>query len=145
MGQWAADILDFDATALAVFTTDLSHWLSPLLHPSRKHVFAVIPSPSVPGTSTAVNLTMQGVVIAHFDGSPVDLQRHYEDQGLEVERVPYRPEKRQLLPMALNNCVGLTKQVIGIRSWALTPHQLLLDIRRMACSEQSLGYSPAST
>jgi len=47
--------------------------------------------------------------------------------------------------MMLNNCVGLTKQVVGMRSWALTPHQLWRDIRRMqACSEPSPGFSPAS-
>lgn len=142
MDEGGEDILDFEPHALIVFTGELAHWLAPLLHPERRHCFAVIPAPSMTGTSVIVNLTMKGLVLWHADGEPEDLAPGYEAQGLEVVRVPYRPAERQLLPTVLNNCVGLTKQVIGIRSWALTPDQLYRHIRRtQACSEPSLDLS----
>jgi len=122
--SYGDDILDFDPIALVVFTKENTHHLSWVLHPERRHCFAVIPGAYAASTSVEVNLTKSGVVMTPAGGSPDELIPHYEKQGLEVVEVPYRPAKRQLLPTVTNSCVGLTKQLIGIRSWAMTPHQL---------------------
>jgi hypothetical protein len=125
------DILNPEPAALIVFTRDNGHWLARLLHPARRHCFAVVPSQWAPShTSIEIDLKLGGILIGAARGCPEQLADWYASQGLEVVRVPYRPEKRQLLPMILNNCVGLTKQVTGFRSWALTPHQLWRVLRR---------------
>ncbi len=126
-----ADILAPEASALIVFSPINGHWLGRLLHPARRHCFAVIPSTWAPTkTSIEIDLKLAGIICGAASGSPEQLREHYASQGLEVVEVPYRPSERQLLPMILNNCVGLTKQVTGVRSWAFTPHQLWQALRR---------------
>lgn len=110
--------------ATIIFSVDNTHWLAGLLHPECNHVFCAVPSPNEDGTCVLVDLGIEGIVTTPVSGTPRQLARHYQQQGLEAWVVPYMPAKRRLLPTMLNNCVGLTTQLVGLRTWALTPLQL---------------------
>jgi len=110
--------------AALVFTDTCRHWMSRVLKPGYRHVFAVVPSPHDDGTSIIVDFTMQGVTITPVDGTAEQVADHYNNAGLEAVLVPYRPWERTYLTMVLNNCVGHVKQTVGITSWARTPWQL---------------------
>lgn len=114
----------WDEVALVVFSSVGSHALAGFLHPRIKHCFAVVPAFCSPGYSVQVDLNVDGLVTAVAGKPPLMLVDHYERQGYEVVCVPYRPENRHKLPTLTNNCVGLTKALTGIESWALTPYRL---------------------
>jgi len=110
--------------ALVVFTNENAHWLGRLLHPSFQHVYCVLPTAD--GCSTEINLGAKGIQTFTYAGTPFELMAYYLDlpNTSRAELVKYDPVERHLLTMSLNNCVGLTKQLLGIRSWSLTPYQL---------------------
>lgn len=128
--------------AVVVFTHEIEHWLGGLLRPGYRHVFCSIPSLHDDGTSIIVDLTVRGVIIAPAAGTSAQIAHHYRKQGLEAWLVPYTPAKRQLLPAAANSCVGLTKQLVGIRSWALTPWQLRQHLAKEHHTWSSTSPSP---
>lgn len=128
--------------AVVVFTEDNTHWLSGLLRPSHRHVFCCVPSPHDDGTSVSIDLTIDGIRVTPHAGTPRELARFYNTQGLEAWLVDYTPEKRLLLPLFLNNCVGLTKHLLGIRSFATTPWQLRRHIAKEYDQWQVSSLSP---
>ena len=128
--------------AAIVFTDETEHWFARRLAPGFRHVFCVVPSPHVDGTSIIVNATANGIEVLPVAGVPDTVARHYRSLGLVAFTVEYTPEKRPLLPLTLNNCVGLTKQTVGISSLAFTPRQLWQTLKEQACV--STSHSPAS-
>lgn len=110
--------------AAIVFTDDVEHPLARCLRRGYRHVMCIVPDDRTPGTSLLIDMTVHGLVVTAVEGEPEDAALFYRRHGLEAWLVPYAPWKSQLLPILLNNCVGLTKQVVGIRGWALTPWQL---------------------
>jgi len=110
--------------ALVVFTNENAHWLGRFLRPAYRHVYCVLPTAD--GCSTEINLGAKGIQTFTYAGNPAELAVHYRNlpNTSHVELVEYDPIDRHLLPMSLNNCVGLTKQLLGIRSWGVTPYQL---------------------
>lgn len=111
--------------AAVIFCEENDHPLSGALRRGYKHVFCAVPSPHDDATSIIVDFTLlSGISILPVDGTVAGVAAHYDEEGLEAFLVPYRPERRSKWPVLLNNCVGLTKNIVGIRSWALTPWQL---------------------
>lgn len=109
--------------ALAVFHGRGTHPLSPFLKPGFRHVFC------------AVRHGHYWAVIDAADGLPAvwvagidDLAGWYRGQGYTVVEVTGRRGVR--VPLCIASCVGLTKAVVGIRSWALTPWQLHQHLTR---------------
>ena len=114
--------------ALVVFSPEVDHWLGGALHRLFKHVYCVVPTAD--NVSTEINLTCAGILTKSFSGTPAELLWTYDDleDTTLAMLVPYDPAERHLMPHTLNNCVGLTKQLLGLRSWALTPYQLFKDL-----------------
>ena len=130
--------------ALVVFTDDeVLHWLASRLRPGYRHVFCIVPSPHEDGTSIIVDLTTHGIDVRPVAGTTRELAAFYRTQGLEAWIVPYTPAKRQLLPFFLNSCVGLTKQTVGLRSWAITPWALRRHLAKEHDQWFSTSPSPA--
>jgi hypothetical protein len=116
--------------ALVVFSREMDHWLGGRLHPDFKHVYCVVPTAHQ--HSTEINLTCVGIQTKTFDGTPMELQEEYNgfSDTSHTKLIQYDPAKRHLLPHSLNNCVGLTKQLLGLTTWALTPYQLFKEVER---------------
>lgn len=114
--------------ALVVFSGENEHWLGRTLRPAFRHVYCVLPTAD--GCSTEINMTVNGIMTKTFAGDPRSLMPDYQylDDTSVVVLVEYDASDRHLLLYSLNNCVGLTKQLLGIRSWALTPHQLFKNV-----------------
>ena len=106
---------------LVVFSGDNAHPLSSLLRPACRHVWCAIRDKN--GIWIETNMTLTGIHITAID-KDFDLQSHYRQAGLEAWAVDAQPAERALMPYSLNNCVGLTKALIGIRHLAFTPYQL---------------------
>ena len=110
--------------ALVVFSNENEHWMGSTLSPAFRHVYCVLPT--APQCSTEINLTLAGILTKTFAGDPADLQDEYEelDCTTHTALIEYDPTQRHLMPYMVNNCVGLTKQLLGLNSWAVTPQQL---------------------
>ena len=115
--------------ALVVFSDENEHWLGRTLTPAYRHVYCVIPTAD--GCSTEINLTTKGIMAKTFAGDPKFLMPDYQelDDTSRVMLVKYDAAQRHLLPYSVNNCVGLTKQILGLTSWAITPHQLFKHLQ----------------
>ena len=110
--------------ALVVFSNENEHWMGGTLSPAFRHVYCVLPTAHQ--CSTEINLTIDGILTKTFAGDPADLQDEYEALPCTTHTalVEYDPTQRHLMPYMVNNCVGLTKQLLGLNSWAVTPQQL---------------------
>ena len=110
--------------ALVVFTNENNHWLGSALHPDFRHVYCVVPTAE--GVVTEVNLTVDGVKLTSWGGGARSLRQFYAHlpETTHCLLTDYQPQERHLLPYVLNNCVGLTKQLLGRRDWSITPRQL---------------------
>ena len=116
--------------ALVIFKDENYHWAGDWLRPGYRHVLCVVPAYDGEDGCVAFDVTIKGLQTVPLPGRPTDYIQDYENRGAEVLVVDYTPEKRPLFPMLLNNCVGLTKHMIGIRSWAVTPWQLHRHLTR---------------
>ena len=110
--------------ALVVFSNENGHWMGGTLSPAFRHVYCVLPTAHQ--CSTEINLTIDGILTKTFAGDPADLQDEYDELAntTHTALVEYDPTQRHLMPYMVNNCVGLTKQLLGLNSWAVTPQQL---------------------
>lgn len=110
--------------AAVIFTNDSRHWLASRLRTGYKHVFCALPSVNADDISVQVDLSTKGIEVLAVRGAPEQVADMYRAAGLEAILVPYRPTDRVMIPVIANSCVGLTKQLIGLRCAALTPWQL---------------------
>ena len=69
-----------------------------------------------------------GMVCIALAGSFNNVAKHYSNQGATV--VVTNVDVNLMFPLVERTCVGLTKAVLGIRSWALTPWQLYQHLTR---------------
>jgi len=106
---------------LIVFSGDNAHPLSAMLRPSCRHVWCAIRDRN--GIWIETDMTVNGITVSAIDEG-FDLKMYYQQAGLEAWSVDAQPAARSLLPFSLNNCVSLTKSLIGIRCSAITPYQL---------------------
>jgi hypothetical protein len=105
--------------ALVIFGSENTHPLAWMLNKRRRHVFCAVQTDS----AWVVFDWYQGLPIITL--APLDycLVTHYLDQGYEV--VPYdRGHEPVMAPFVINNCVTAVKVLLGIKSWASTPHGL---------------------
>ena len=109
--------------ATVVFTNEVDHWLAKTLRPGFRHVFCAVDHPEHP-QAVVYNLTDRGLLSVASSVYGKALALHYRNAGLIALSVPATPWNRPRGPFTINSCVGLTKQVIGIESFALTPYQL---------------------
>ena len=109
--------------ALIIFEAANEHPLAGLLDKRHRHVWVAIKDDER-NAWTSYNWR-DGSPLLRLEGpADFDLSQHYIDQGLEVIAIQTNPDYRPVGPMLLNNCVGHVKLICGIKSWALTPHQL---------------------
>lgn len=113
-------------TALVVFHDFGNHWADRWLQPGFKHVFVCVQAEATSQLSKWVRVdSMDGRVkvdiVCHTE---YDLASFYRREGLTVLKVrrcdfPFR------LPLAVANCVGMSKFLLGITApMVWTPYQL---------------------
>lgn len=68
-------------------------------------------------------------LIAYMTGNDFDLARFYRDQGFVVVETTQR-DTPVTFPLILRDCVGLVKQILCIRGFALTPYALYRQLRK---------------
>lgn len=107
---------------LVIFEDDTAHPLGHILKPGFRHVWcAVIDERSHGWVSHNVLLDQYQTMV--YCAADYPLAEHLRDQGHTVVGIE-RKQQRTLGPTVLNNCVGLTKVICGIRSTARSPWQL---------------------
>ena len=116
-------------TAYAIFEHENSHWLSWILQPGYRHVWCVIPD-NQSNSWIGIHLGRFGIEVLHIATLDFDVAAHYREEGADVVPVAYDPEAWHRLPMVMNSCVGLTKAVLGLNTFALTPLQLYRHLVR---------------
>ena len=110
------------ADTLVIFEDNNMHPLSCLLRRGYRHVWCAVLDQR--GHSwVGHDLRIDGYVTTVLCAPDYPLARYLRDQGNEVIAIKRRVT-RLTGPVILNNCVGLTKTICGIRSWAFTPWQL---------------------
>ena len=131
--------------ALVIFTSDNEHWAAGVLHRSCRHVFCAVQDPRVADVWQVLDLTIKnGLHVYGVGSTAMDLIYHYTGNGDEVFALTPSPDTRPKFPTVLNNCVGYTKALIGLRSWALTPYQLRNHLHKEAKRCNSILHFPAS-
>jgi hypothetical protein len=106
---------------IIVFQDDNEHPLSWMLKSGFKHVWCATLDPDRGWSSYDWRKGFPAICVQA--GADFDLAGHYRNEGytvLEIECGTIPSYK----PFILNNCVGHVKLVTGVKSWALTPHQL---------------------
>ena len=111
--------------ALVVFHNHGNHWLDPILKEGFKHVFCAV----VDGDYWIVVDGRNGLpAVEVVAASTEDLKAFYENEGFTVIEVDRGSPLRS--PLILNNCVGMVRAILGIRtSFVLTPYQLFKHLR----------------
>jgi len=61
--------------------------------------------------------------VKYLANNDFDLKGFYEDQGMTVVET-YQRDTAPTVPVVIRNCVGLVKQVLGIRNFSFTPYSL---------------------
>ena len=117
---------------IVVFQYANSHPLAWLLHHRHRHVWCAIKDEER-GMWISYDWR-QGIPMMRAEAaSDFDLAAHYRKQGYDVVGVKVS-DRANLFPIILNNCVGHVKLIMGIKSWAVTPHQLYQYCTIKRCS-----------
>jgi len=128
--------------ALVIFEQNNLHPLSPLLKRGYRHVWcAVIDERS--HSWVGHDLQLKGHVTTVLCEPDYPLAQYLREQGKEVIAIE-RKARRTLGPFILNNCVGLTKSICGIRSSALTPWQLRQHLIKSRSGDIACHASPST-
>lgn len=120
--------------ALVIFEHNNLHPLSGALKLGYRHVWCAVIDESAHAW-VAHDLRLEGYSSAVMSAPDYPLAEHLRDQGKEVIEIT-RSRRRPIGPVIMNNCVGLTKAVCGIRSWAVTPWQLRQHLIRQKPQDQ---------
>jgi hypothetical protein len=105
---------------------DSGHWASRLLL-GHKHVDCMVSQD--PGWWAYSNFGPGGLRLSATYGSTDDMAQAMTDAGGLV-LVGDCEAPSQQLPFIINSCVGYTKAVLGISSYAVTPSQLFRHLLR---------------
>lgn len=107
--------------ALVLFSDNNDHPLSGLLKPGFRHVSIVAHAAPY---WVLVDPAMRGFEVKVMADASVDLAALYRDSGVTVVDADIAPALA-VWPLALANCVGAVKVMLGINApWIVTPHQL---------------------
>ena len=108
--------------ALVIFEDDTAHPLGHILKPGYRHVWcAVIDERAAAWVTHDVRIDQY--ITTLYSAADYPLAEHLQAEGRTVLGIE-RKKQRTLGPTVLNNCVGLTKVICGIRSTARSPWQL---------------------
>ena len=108
--------------AIVIFEHNNMHPLGFLLRRGFRHVWlATVDASGIYWVTHDGRLT--GHTTTVLADAQFDLAAHYRAQGCTVV-VTKRRQQRILGPVLFNSCVGLTKHILGLRSFAMTPWQL---------------------
>jgi|TARA_R110000824_G_scaffold214694_4_gene400897 hypothetical protein len=118
---------------LIIFGAENAHPLAWMLSQDRRHVWCALQDTDR-NAWVSYNWHKGLPIIQAEAAADYDLAAHYRDQGYTVVETE-RGTAPRLSPFILNNCVGHVKLVCGLRSRALTPHQLH---RSLTCKRSSL-------
>jgi len=120
--------------AYVVFSEECQHWAARFLPGRFGHVSALIYDEAT-NIWLGLNFDRTGHRLSVFASGDVDVRRHVERQGMTVVAIDVdRDALHSRGPLIMNNCVGMTKAVCGLRSWAVTPTQLYHH-----CCRRSVG------
>ncbi len=120
--------------ALFIFSKDNNHPLNWMLRGEYRHVeVRIYDQPT--HLWLRHNFGENGHEISVDAHGDFPIQEHYRNQGLEVISIECDPSKRLQLPMSLNNCVGMAKNLTGLNTMALTPQQLYNHVRKSDIGE----------
>jgi len=108
--------------AVVIFVDNNLHPLSFLLRRGFRHVWVATIDESG-AYWVAHDIRVEGQVTRVLADAAFDLAAYYREQGCTVVTTQRRAA-RILGPVLANSCVGLTKHILGLRSFALTPWQL---------------------
>ena len=109
--------------SLVVFEPHNDHWIAPLLHKEWKHVYCAFYD-EVSDVWISVSHQMHETSCRAMCNGDFDLASSLRHQGCAVFEVEAKPTQRTKSIITLNSCVSLTKNILGIKSWALTPAHL---------------------
>ena len=115
--------------ALVVFHDGLGerrHWLAWALKPGFRHVFCVILDRNY---WIRLDGCMGRPEIEVVCGSDYPLARFYRDEGYTVIETE-QGQKPVYAPLVHNNCVGLVKTGLCLKTFAVTPWQLYRHLER---------------
>jgi hypothetical protein len=129
--------------ALVCFSKPNAHPLAWLLNADHRHVFVSVLDID---RDTWVSYDWrQGNPKVQFDAvADYDLETYWRSCGLTVVSV----ETGDALPWGpwmLNNCVGHTKLLLGVRSWAVTPHGLYLSLTGQTLLDRAVRWLRSMT
>lgn len=109
---------------ICIFKDESGHPVARFLKKGFRHVFC------------AVFIDGYWVVIDPADNrtyvfiSTTEIEQFYRSEGCTVVRVPEGKGGRKRTFLSFGSCVGLTKSILGIRCFALTPYQLYKYLRK---------------
>ena len=109
--------------AYVLIESDNTHWAAALLHRDHRHVWCLIPDDRA-GMWIRHDYRIGGIIVDNFCTYDIDIEDFFRDEGISLFKVPYTPEHVRKTPFSMNNCVGVTKTLIGINCGAKTPWQL---------------------
>lgn len=107
---------------LIIFSNVDEHPLAGLLKPGFRHVTAVRYEDS--GYWVQHDWAPSGIKLSSVGGSIEQITEFYAEHGGTVFHRPVHMRFWEGQLLMLNNCVGHTKALLGIPSWAVTPYQL---------------------
>jgi len=128
--------------ALVIFEHNNLHPLSPLLKRGYRHVWCAVIDERA-HSWIGHDLRLEGHVTTVLCEPDYPLAQYLRDQGKEVIAIE-RKARRTPGPFILNNCVGLTKSICGIRSAALTPWQLRQHLIKSRSGDLACHASPST-
>lgn len=115
--------------AVVIFEDNNDHPLGTLLKRGYRHVWcAITDDRGLYWVSHNLRLTKYSVEVQA--AADFDLAAYYRDQGLEVVELTV-PHRRMPGWITASSCVGVVKQLLGLRSFALTPWQLYRHLANM--------------
>jgi len=120
--------------ALVIFEHNNLHPLGGALRAGYRHVWCAVLDDNA-HSWVSHDLRLDGYTTTVMCAPDYDLAEHLRAEGKEVIEIT-RGRRRILGPFILNNCVGMTKTICGIHSWALTPWQLCQHLIRHKPQEQ---------
>jgi hypothetical protein len=130
--------------ALVVFHDGLGgrqHWLAPLLKPGFKHVFVALLNGNYWIRVDGCRGIPEVEVVC---GADYDLAGFYRGKGYTVIETE-QGQAPVLAPLVHNNCVGLAKVALCLKSMALTPYGLYRYLERKQHEASRIRRQPAQT
>ena len=124
--------------ALVIFHPDNQHPLNWMLNKRHRHVWISILD--VDRCTWVSYDWAQGNPLIQFDAvADYDLETYWRSHGCTVVVTETGDAKPWGMWM-LNNCVGHTKLILGIRSWAVTPHALYLSLTKQSLWDRAVEW-----